>query len=136
MNGWMNGWIRSHNTHRTIWNTPAAKQGEHLEGFARKMDLDILPIDPKENMRISNRGVQSTLDYFMHKNIALGPQTTSATITGSDHRAITTHILHCKKSSKKKGNDSLVCIRPRRVLQEDPKARHAYRDELINELPA
>ena len=38
--GDLNGWIKSHNTHKSKWNSAAAKQGVQLKDFA--MNIGVL----------------------------------------------------------------------------------------------
>ena len=131
--GDMNGWIKTHNSHKTEWknNKPPIIQGRQLEQFASKHSLEILNKEPKENTRIDSRGNQSTLDYFLYKNLQLGPQLISASIDKTDHRAITTTIINTKKPHTRRKPSKLQ--RPVHKLHEDNELRHNYREALEKE---
>ena len=123
--GDMNGWIHSHNGRLN-------EHGKNLDTFKATNNLDILPKKVGTHSRIDSRGHQTTVDYFLSKNVKLTPQITSGYIPSTDHRAITSSIKYSRKQRKRSKNK---LIRPIHKLQNSSEHRHKYRDLLKERRP-
>ena len=125
--GDLNGWLHSHNLHKVPANSPQFQQGLNLSNLATNCNLKILDKDPQAQTRVDSAGNGTTVDYFMYRGVCLGKQSVSPFIPGTDHRAISTQILHVKKP---KARSKRKLVRPVHKLTSDNELRHAYRDNL------